>query len=87
LQWRKQQPALISENMELLDTPEPILGIQRSSQEQKLVALFNLSPKPIHLDLSPWGNLVNANERDFFVRQYENTIELSGYGVFFGNYS
>jgi alpha-glucosidase len=87
LQWRKLQPALISGNMELLDTPEPILGIQRSSQEQKLVALFNLSPKPIHFDLSPWGNLVNANERDFFVRQYENTIELSGYGVFFGNYS
>jgi alpha-glucosidase len=84
LQWRQQQPALLGGSMELLDTPEPILGLRRWSKQQELVALFNLSPKPIHFDISQFGNCRNANETDFWVRQYENTIELSSYGVFFG---
>ncbi|MFB6277161.1 MAG: alpha-amylase family glycosyl hydrolase [Halothece sp.] len=85
LQWRKQQPALIQGNMDLLETPEPVLGIKRYCQQQKLIALFNLSPKPIHFDLFQFGHCTNANKTDFSVRQYDNTIELSSYGVFFGN--
>lgn len=86
LSWRKQQPALLTGKMELLETPNPILGLKRYCPQQELLALFNLSPKPIHFDLSPFGKCVNANETDFAARQYENTIELSGYGVFFGNF-
>lgn len=85
LQWRKQQPALLEGKMVLLETPEPILGIKRESQEQTLVILFNLSPKPVHFNLSEFGDCVNANAIDFPVREYETLIELSPYGVFFGN--
>ncbi len=85
LQWRKQQPALLQGKMELLNTPEPILGLKRYCREQVLVALFNLSPKPIHFDLAEFGNCVNANAIDFPVRQYETTIEFLEYGVFFGD--
>lgn len=83
--WRKQQPALQKGNLTLLDTPEPLFGISRKSDEQHLICLFNLSPTAIHYDLSEYGKCEDANESDFNVRRYDNTIEIPGYGVFFGN--
>lgn len=83
--WRKQQPALLNGRMQLLETPDPILGLKRESSEQTLVILFNFSPKPLHFNLSAFGTYINANPTDFPVREYETTIELPPYGVFFGH--
>jgi alpha-glucosidase len=43
LQWRKQQPALISGNIEFIEMPEPILAFYRKHPSQTLIILFNLS--------------------------------------------
>ena len=83
--WRKQQPALLRGDLTLLDTPEPLLGFSRKCDEQRLICLFNLSPKPIHHDLSNYGECIEADESDFINRQYDNTVEIPAYGVFFGN--
>ena len=53
--------------------------------EQHLICLFNLSPEPIHHDLSDYPECVAADESDFSNRQYDNTVEIPAYGVFFGN--
>lgn len=84
IRWRKLQPALANGTLQLLNTPEPILGFIRSCDRQSLLCLFNLSPMPVHFDLSPFPNCTDAHEVDFISRRYGDTIELSSYGVFFG---
>lgn len=85
LRWRKQQPALLKGDLTLLDTPEPLLGFSRKCDEQHLICLFNLSPQPLHYELSDYPGCVAADESDFSNRQYDNTVEIPAYGVFFGN--
>ena len=84
IKWRKQQPALLWGDLTLLDTSEPLLGFIRKSEEQKLLCLFNLSPVPLRYDLSSYPQCVAADEVDFQNRQYDSTVEIPGYGVFFG---
>lgn len=85
ISWRKKQPALLQGDLTLLDTPEPLLGIERKCDQQQLLCLFNLSPMPIHYDLSPeYSDYLEAGEVDFVNRRYESTIEIPSYGVFFG---
>ncbi|NEO26180.1 MAG: hypothetical protein F6K03_04605, partial [Kamptonema sp. SIO4C4] len=84
IHWRNQQPALRRGKLDLLPNPEPILGFIRHCPEQRLLCLFNLSPMPIHFDLSDYPNCEEADEVDFTNRRYEDTVELPGYGVFFG---
>ena len=83
--WRKRQPALLQGDLTLLDTPEPLLGFSRKCDEQHLICLFNLSPVPLHHDLSTYPECIEADEADFINRRYDNTVEIPAYGVFFGN--
>ncbi|MGJ3244764.1 MAG: alpha-glucosidase [Elainellaceae cyanobacterium] len=84
ISWRKKQPALLWGDIRLLNTEEPILGIERICDEQHLICLFNLSPMPIHQDLSVFPDCVEADEADFVNRHYDHVVEIPGYGVFFG---
>ena len=59
--WRKQQPALLQGDLILLDTPEPLLGFSRKCDKQHLICLFNLSPQPLHHNLSDYGKCEDAN--------------------------
>ncbi len=83
--WRKQQPALTEGDLTLLETPEPILGFTRKCDRQYLLCLFNLSPMPVHYSLTEFPHCVKADEADFYNRRYHDTVEIGGYGVFFGN--
>lgn len=84
IRWRKKQPALTQGNLTLLDIPKPILGFMRECDEQRLLCLFNLSHLPVHHDISQYPGCEEADESDFWTRKYEQTIEIPGYGVFFG---
>lgn len=84
IKWRREQPALRWGNLKLLDTPEPLVAIERRCEEQHMLCVFNLSPMVVHFDVSAYPECVDANEADFFNRWYDNTVELPGYGVFFG---
>lgn len=83
--WRNRQPALNKGDLILLDTPEPLLGFARKCNEQHLICLFNLSPVALRHDLSNYPNCKESDESDFTNRRYDHTIEIPGYGVFFGN--
>jgi len=87
IHWRKKQPALLKGDLTLLDTEEPLLGFTRQCEEQNLICLFNLSPMPVHFDLSSYPNCYRADESDFINRRYNGVVEIPGYGVYFGNYS
>ncbi|MEB3355294.1 MAG: alpha-amylase family glycosyl hydrolase [Synechococcales bacterium] len=84
IHWRKHQPALQQGKMRLLSTPDPILGLERICDEQHLICLFNLSPVPVHQDLDAFPPCQEAAGSGFVNRRYEDTIEIPGYGVFFG---
>jgi len=47
LRWRKLQPALVTGTISFLDTPEPILAFLREHEQQRLLAVFNLSAQPV----------------------------------------
>ena len=53
--WRKAHPALILGDLELLDLPAPLLGFTRTCAEERLFLVFNLSARPVKLDLSRYG--------------------------------
>lgn len=84
ISWRKKQPALLTGELILVDTPEPLFAFERKCEQQHLLCVFNLSPMPVHYDLSSYPQCLEANESDFINRRYENTVEIPGYGVFFG---
>ncbi len=42
LNWRRRHAALITGDIQFLDTPEPILAFKRSSSDETLYAFFNL---------------------------------------------
>jgi alpha-glucosidase len=86
LEWRRQQPALQQGHLKLIETEDPIFAFTRECEKQKILCVFNLSPVAVHYDLSDFDECEDANETDFYNRRYEDTIELPGYGVFFGNF-
>jgi alpha-glucosidase len=58
LHWRKQQPALVSGSIQLLDTDNRLLCWLRQCEEQTLLVAINLSNAAVTLDLP--GVLTNA---------------------------
>ncbi|WP_310057629.1 alpha-glucosidase family protein [Lysobacter niastensis] len=47
LRWRKTHPALVLGDIRFLDAPEPVLAFVRSHDEEKLLAVYNLSASPV----------------------------------------
>ncbi len=84
--WRKQQPALLQGDLELLEpeTAEPVLALRRRCETQQILCLFNLSPMPVHFDLSAYPECQQMTASTFVNRYYSRTVELPAYGVFFG---
>ncbi|CAO1662170.1 alpha-amylase family glycosyl hydrolase [Salinicola sp. NYA28a] len=57
LRWRTLQPALKAGRTTILTYDDPLFGLLRESQEQRLLCLFNVSDRAIDVDLEPFGNL------------------------------
>lgn len=51
LAWRKKQPALLLGDIEFLDAPDNVLLFVRRSEQQTIVAAFNLSNEFVAVDL------------------------------------
>jgi alpha-glucosidase len=47
LRWRKLRPELVHGSIRFLDAPEPVLAFVREHDGRKLLAAFNLSPRPV----------------------------------------
>ncbi|WP_051242167.1 alpha-glucosidase [Stappia stellulata] len=73
LSWRRDQPALVSGDIVLLDTPEPILAFLRVLDGQEMLCAFNLGPTPARaaLDGLSCARLLDAPD-------FTGEIELAG---------
>ncbi len=80
LAWRKNQPALLKGDIQLLDIPAPLLGFTREHDEQKLLAVFNLSPEQQALNLSNFEDRVLLEDQPFAVSTDDR---IAGYSALF----
>jgi alpha-glucosidase len=84
IHWRRRQPALTSGELQLLPSADPVLAFLRRAPEQTLLFAFNFSAQPVYQSLQPWPACRQADELDFQVRRFEQTVEIPGFGVFIG---
>ena len=65
LAFRKSHPALFDGDIEFLKTSEPVLAFRRSSADERLLMVFNLSPDGVSLNISGEGEEIfaQASER------------------------
>ncbi|MCF7220648.1 alpha-amylase family glycosyl hydrolase [Marilutibacter chinensis] len=61
LHWRRAQPALLEGALRMLDLPAPGLGWWREHDVQGVLAVFNVSPRPLELDLAACGDNGSAD--------------------------
>jgi len=55
LRFRRDHPALIQGEIELLDAPDPVLAFLRKHQRAHLLCVFNVSPESVSWDLPRGG--------------------------------
>lgn len=82
LHWQKQQPALRRGRYNILATDEPILGIIRESEEQKLLCLFNLSEDTTEYQLP--SDCKSTTGSGFKADRQGDLVKIPGYNTFFG---
>ena len=82
LHWQKQQPALRRGRYEILETDEPILGLIRESEEQRLLCLYNLSEDAAEYQL-PSG-CKNTTGSGFNSDRQGDVVKIAGYSAYFG---
>lgn len=80
--WQKQQPALTTGSCKILETQEPILGIVRESEQQRLLCLFNLSGEVAKYELSP--QCESVTDSGFHYEKEGEKVTIPGYSAFFG---
>lgn len=84
LSWRKNQPAIMEGDLEVLDTADPILAFKRLNENQDILIVFNFSDKDHTFDLSEYGNLTELLPHDGSRTTYNaNTVTLAGFSTFF----
>jgi alpha-glucosidase len=86
LHWRKNQPALMQGECDILDTDEPIFAFIREAPQQRLLCMFNLSPETAHFELpEEMQPCITATGANPAAKRNEGMLRLRGYGYFFGN--
>lgn len=84
LHWRRRQPALQSGSIRFLDAGEPLLVFVREAPGQRLLAVFNLSQRPVTWRL-PAGMAPGAM-RDLALCSgtlHDDRLELPASAVFY----
>jgi alpha-glucosidase len=89
-QWRKNQPALLYGDIQLLDAPEPILAFIRKYQGEELLVCFNLSEQIQQLSMDSLGvnidNIITLNDHKLVTAQAidNKVINLPAFASFYG---
>ncbi|RYG01083.1 MAG: alpha-glucosidase, partial [Chitinophagaceae bacterium] len=84
LAWRKMQPALLWGDINFLDAPDNVLMFVRQYQEQRIVAVFNLSGDKVVVDIDNKLSLESIETGGSSLAQYEgNQLLLDDYASAF----
>ncbi|MEI5638861.1 MULTISPECIES: alpha-glucosidase family protein [unclassified Pseudoalteromonas] len=84
MQWRNQQVALRTGDIEFIDTPEPILAFYRKTDEQTLLCVFNLEAEPQQVTLT----IAQTEPCQLKHQSGElqgDVLTLASYGCYFAN--
>lgn len=83
LAWRREQPAMVLGTLKPLDLPAPLVGFVRQHEDQRILAVFNLSDDTPILDRSRWPGMRVLAESGFRPAARGETLPLGPYGVLF----
>ena len=80
LSFRREHDALVDGDIDFIKTSEPVLAFRRTSGEERLVCVFNLSPEPAKITVTGEAELVlsEAAERN----KSKLVLGPNGYAVF-----
>ncbi len=84
LAWRRQQPAMVRGWLEPLELAEPLVGFVRELEDQRILALFNLSDSAVTASLAPFGALLPMPESGCPGEVLDDDVRLPPFGTFFG---
>ena len=87
LAWRKAQPALVNGSIRFLDVPEPGLAFVRATENQRILAVFNLGPSALRVAPPPCGPCQSLRGHGFSGSIVNEEINLPPYGAYFGSLS
>ncbi len=83
LGWRRRHPVMVRGSLQPLDLPEPLVGFIRELDGDQVLALFNLSDRPVTVDISAFGGLIPCVESGFDPEFRGRSVVLPGYGALF----
>ena len=84
MHWRRTQPALCRGSIRFLDTPEPVLAFIREADDERLLAVFNLSEETLDVNLPMNATLSQLNVAPLWQGQLENRhVHLPPYALVF----
>ncbi|MBV9247957.1 MAG: alpha-glucosidase, partial [Acetobacteraceae bacterium] len=83
LAWRRRQRALVRGSLVPLNLAAPLVGFIRAYEEDRVLAVFNLSDQPACLDLGDFADVQPLSGSGFPVRIEGRVIHLAAYGVAF----
>ena len=84
LKYRKRHAALTTGNIELLALPDPVVAWQRWLGDDRIVAIFNLSPEPVIIPGDVLPRFEPAKELDFVTTPQDGRLCLPPFGVSIG---
>jgi alpha-glucosidase len=85
LSWRRTMPALRHGNLRPLAVDEPLVGFTRETDQQAVLAVFNLSDQPAAFDLGRDGAWRPETESGFAPPSTGSCVELPPYGALFAS--
>jgi alpha-glucosidase len=83
LRWRKSHPALVTGALDIVPSPASVLAFQRSLPSERILAAFNFTSRPVHMDLPQGCRALTGH--GFEAKLAVGDLVLPGYGVFFGS--
>ena len=89
LAWRKGQPAMSRGSIRILDSDESLLVLERKSEAQTILAVFNLQEKSCEFDCSALYSsaqffaIKSVMLKDLYKNKEDGLINLPGYSMFF----
>ena len=85
LHWRKQHPALITGDIELLPAHDQVIGFIRRHPQESVVCLFNLSGQPAEYNLPAGLNATSLAGQGFTGQIAGNIVTLPPYQAAYGS--
>ena len=85
LEWRRQEPALITGELKFLDLPDNILGFKRWNDKDTITCLFNLADHATTVNIAEeLTTVVEFQDTALSGGIKKRTVSLPPYGFYFG---